>query len=194
METIVLTGFGPFGSHARNISEEAIARLDGTERAGFKIRSVALPVHFESAVACLEEAFVTEPAAVISCGIHDGEGFRVEVAAKNERDYGIPDVEGNCVSGEAVEVEGPAQVFSTLPVSAIKHAFESAGLDAELSDDAGRFLCNAVFYWAARRVTPAGFLHVPADPGRLEDVVTALDLALEATAARLNAQRVEATA
>jgi pyroglutamyl-peptidase len=197
METILLTGFGPFGDHETNVTQEAVERLDGLAREGFRVRALVLPVQFERATLALEEALSENPVALVACGITGGDseraGFRVELAAVNDRTYPIADVDGHSVEGVAVEADGPAQVFSTLPVSAIKQAWDVAGLSSELSEDAGRFLSNAVFYWAARRVQPAGFLRVPADCDVL-DAVKAIDLALEATASRLAAQRVEATA
>ena len=38
LETLLLTGFGPFGDHARNVSEEAVARLSGRELGGFRLQ------------------------------------------------------------------------------------------------------------------------------------------------------------
>lgn len=206
LETILLTGFGPFGDHGRNISEEAVRRLDGVEvSGGFVLKTLGLPVQFERAVNALEEALEAErPVAVLSFGIHEEAGFRIELSAKNERHYAKkladgqvvlrPDVDGNVVQDARVEDGAPAMVFSTLPVAAIKQAFDEAGLAAELSEDAGRYLCNAIFYWVTRRVTPAGFIHVPAAPERLDDVVEAARLAVEVTARRVAAQRVEAEA
>lgn len=197
LESILITGFGPFGHHGRNISEEAVKRLDGAELPeGVVLRALALPVQLERATAALEEALEAEqPAAVIACGIHaDGPAFRLELSAKNERHYPIPDADGQQVHGQPVEAGGPPMVFSTLPVAAIKQELEEAGLPVELSDDAGRYLCNAIFYWTARRVSPAGFLHVPAAVDRVDDVVQAVRLAAQVTARRLAAQRVEATA
>jgi pyroglutamyl-peptidase len=195
LETILLTGFGPFGAHARNISEEAVRRLDGVEIDGFTLRALALPVQFERATAALDEAIEGEqPVAVLCFGIHDDPTtFRLELCAKNERHYPKPDIDGNVVQNAGVE-DGPAMVFSTLPLAAIKQSFADAGLAAELSEDAGRYLCNAIFYWASRRVTPAGFIHVPASVERLEDAVRAVRIAAQVTARRLVAQRVEATA
>jgi pyroglutamyl-peptidase len=191
LETILVTGFGPFGEHARNVSEEAVRQLDGTELEGFVLRAVSLPSKFEPAVAALEELIEAErPAAVLSFGISNDPDsqldrdplFRVELCAKNERQDGV------------VEDAAPAMVFSTLPVAAIKQAFGEAGLPTELSEDAGRTLCNALFYWTVRHVASAGFIHVPPAPERLEDVARAVRLAAEVTARRLIAQRVEATA
>lgn len=183
-ETILVTGFRPQGDHARDVSEEAVKRLDGTELDGFVLRAVGLPGRFEPAVAALEELIEAErPAAILSFGACESpELFRVELCAKNERQEGV------------VEEGAPAMVFSTLPVAAIKQAFGEAGLTTELSEDAGRSLPNAVFFWGVRHVASAGFIHVPPAIERLDDVVKAVRLAAEVTARRLIAQRVEATA
>lgn len=195
LETILVTGFGPFGQHARNVSSEAIARLDGTELEGFVLRCATLPVQFERAVAALEELIEAErPAAVISFGISEDPFFRLELCAKNERHYTLPDADGQLVQDGVVEDGAPAMVFSTLPVAAIKQALDEAGLRAELSEDAGRYLCNAIFYWNARHVASAGFIHVPPALDRIDEVVAAAKLAAQVTARRLIAQRVEATA
>lgn len=195
METIVLTGFGPFGDHTENNSEHAVHRLDGLEVHGFKVRAVSLPVAFEQAVELLDEALEPEPAAVLSVGISsEDDGYQLELLARNLRDYRLPDAAGQVVTGQPVEVDGPPQVVATLPVASIKQALTQAGLRAQLSDDAGAYLCNAIFYWVARRVSPAGFLHVPSAPERLDEVTEAVRLAVEVTAERLAAQRVEATA
>lgn len=195
LETILLTGFGPFGQLDRNISEEAVRRLEGAEIDGFVLKTLALPVQFERAVAALEEALEAErPAAVLSFGVHAEPGFRIELSARNERHYTLPDIDGDLVQDARVEDGAPAMVFSSLPVAAIKQAFDDAGLPAELSEDAGRYLCNAIFYWVARRVMPAGFIHVPAAVERLDEVVKAVRLAAQVTAHRLAAQRVEAEA
>lgn len=205
LETILLTGFGPFGEHGRNISEEAVRRLDGLELEGFALRALSLPVQFERAVAALEEVLEAErPVAALCFGVHGEPGFRVEVSARNERHYATkladgslelrPDVDGQVVQDASVEDGAPAMVFSTLPVAGIKQALDDAGLAAELSEDAGRYLCNAIFYWVARRVTPAGFVHVPAAVDQLDQVVEAARLAALVTARRLVAQRVHAEA
>ena len=199
-DSILLTGFGPFGSHRRNTSEEAVRALEGTERQGFQIRTLTLPVQYERAVALLQEAIEAEkPAAVIGCGIHEpkteeGPAFRVELAARNVRNYEIPDVDGEVVRDGCVEEDCPAQVFASLPVGAIKLALEEEGLEASLSEDAGQYLCNAIFYWTARRLNPTGFLHFPAEPEQLDAAIRALEIAVDQTARRLLARRVEATA
>jgi pyroglutamyl-peptidase len=93
---------------------------------------------------------------------------------------------------EPVVAGGPAAYFSTLPVKAMRVALQRQGLAAEVSQTAGTFVCNQVFYglmhflatqrgW--RRVR-GGFIHVPWLPEQgtpsmpLEDIVHGLRLAV----------------
>lgn len=194
-ETILLTGFGPFGTHERNSSGEGAKLLDEEvlEAEGFRLVSATLPVQFEAAVALLEELLAEHrPSAIIASGIHgDAQGpYQLEILAKNELHYEIPDIQGNLIRNAEVEAGGPPQVVSTLPVAKIQLSLEAAGLATELSEDAGRYLCNAVFYWLARQEAPAGFLHVPPS-STPADVARALKIAAVVTAGRLVSERVE---
>ena len=89
-------------------------------------------------------------------------------------------------------------VDGTLPLAGIKQRLEREGVACTLSEDAGSYLCNAVFYWLARRGlpegTPVGFVHLPHGAEAQPDNLKALHAAAEETARRLAAQRVEATA
>jgi pyroglutamyl-peptidase len=194
-ETILLTGFGPFGDHDRNPSGEGADLLSDQvlEAEGFRLVTATLPVHLESATSILQDLISEHaPSAIIASGIHsDPEGcYQLELLAKNELQYDIPDNEGDLIQDAQVEPGGPPQVVSTLPLAKIKLALEAAGHVTELSEDAGRYLCNAVFYWLARREAPAGFLHVPPTSAP-EEVARALRIAALVTAGRLVAQRVE---
>lgn len=194
-ETILLTGFGPFGDHTRNASGEGASLLNEEllEAEGFRLVSATLPVQLEEAVAQLEELLAEHrPSAVLAAGIHaDPEGpYRVELLAKNELHYEIPDTAGQLVRDAEVEAGGPPQVVSTLPVAKLQLSLEAAGFATELSEDAGRYLCNAVFYWLARQEAPAGFLHVPPTSSP-EDVARALRISAKVTAGRLVEERVE---
>ena len=53
---------------------------------------------------------------------------------------------------------------STLPVDGIVAALDAEGIPAEVSRDAGGFLCNHVFYVLMQTLDPkriGGFIHVP---------------------------------
>jgi pyroglutamyl-peptidase len=62
---------------------------------------------------------------------------------------------------------GPAAYFATVPVKAMTAAIRDAGIPAEVSNSAGTFVCNHLFYGvlhflaASGRDARAGFIHVP---------------------------------
>jgi hypothetical protein len=67
-------------------------------------------------------------------------------------------------SGKEIDPAGPLAFRSTLPVDEIAAALEAEGIPAEVSRDAGGFLCNHVFYVLMQTLDPkriGGFIHVP---------------------------------
>jgi pyroglutamyl-peptidase len=121
--------------------------------------------------------------------------------AINVIDARIPDNDGAQPVDAPVAKHGPAAYFSTLPIKSMRVALLAAGIPAEVSQTAGTFVCNQVFYALMRALArmPAprprgGFVHVPFVPeqtgGRgdvpsmpLDTMVTGLRIAIE-TAAR----------
>ena len=75
-----------------------------------------------------------------------------------------------------VVADGPAAYFTGLPIKAMLQALQRAGVPVEVSQTAGTFVCNHVFYGlmhllATRRGfarTRGGFIHVPWLPGQGE--------------------------
>ncbi len=69
----------------------------------------------------------------------------------------------------AVVVGGPAAYFSTLPIKAMVKAVREAGIAASVSQTAGTFVCNQVFYLLQHALVGtgvrSGFVHVPNLPG-----------------------------
>jgi pyroglutamyl-peptidase len=70
--------------------------------------------------------------------------------------------------------EGPAAYFSTLPVKSALRALQIAGIRAEVSQTAGTYVCNHVFYALMHELAGAvaprargGFIHVPYDEAQL---------------------------
>jgi pyroglutamyl-peptidase len=73
---------------------------------------------------------------------------------------------------EPVVPGGPVGYFSTLPVKACLQALTRAGIPAEVSQTAGTYVCNHVFYalmhqLAERPGIRGGFIHVPYAPEQL---------------------------
>lgn len=68
---------------------------------------------------------------------------------------------------EPVIAGGPAAYFSTLPIKAMLRALRTAGIPASVSQTAGTYNCNAIFYVLAHYIATerpdlrGGFIHVP---------------------------------
>lgn len=164
----LVTGFEPFGGDARNPSALAALALDGQEVGGHRVVGAVLPTAFGRSLDALDELLARHrPALVLACGLAGGRGaLSLERVAINVDDARIPDNAGARPVDAPVVPDGPAAYFSTLPIKAMRQALLDAGLPAEVSQSAGTFVCNHVFYGlmhrlAARPGTRGGFLHLP---------------------------------
>lgn len=193
---ILLTGFEPFGGDPVNPSALVCQALHGQHVAHAEVHAVALPCVFGQALRALEDALTsTSPVLVLALGLAAGRGeISVERVALNIDDARIPDNAGAQPVDEPVIQGGPAAWFSTLPVKAIVAALREAGLPAGVSQTAGTFVCNHVFYGLQHRLAGtgvrSGFIHVPlldtqaaAHPGLptlgLQSLVRGVRIALE---------------
>lgn len=145
--TILLTGFEPFEGRSVNASWLAVQAVARTW-SGPPLRVVQLPVSYARAPAALLGALeATRPDVVVCVGEAGDEAL----------------VEG-----------GPVAYLTRLPLRACVAAAGSAGAPAEVSESAGTFVCNAVFYALARALEPTGvvhgFVHVPRLPAQTPTV------------------------
>jgi pyroglutamyl-peptidase len=171
MRTVLLTGFEPFDQDFINPSWEAVRQLDG-ELLTDDVRIVArqLPCAFASAGIHLQ-ALLDEhrPQMVIATGLGPGRSdLSIERVAINLNDARIPDNLGEQPIDTPVVPGGPAAYFSTLPIKAMVQALREVGIPASVSQTAGTFVCNQVFYnlqhSLAGSTVRSGFIHVPALP------------------------------
>lgn len=163
---ILLTGFEPFGGEQINPSWEAVRRVTAPE--GTELIRLCLPVTFEGARQAVRiTAEEYRPDVILSVGQAGGrEGISLERIAVNLMDARIPDNAGCEPVDEPLYPDGPAAYFSTLPLRDLLAVLQEAEIPAAISNTAGLYVCNAVFYEAARLqaqgiVRRAGFVHVP---------------------------------
>jgi len=200
----LVTGFEPFGGDRVNPSFEALQLLP-SRLGAVDIATRALPVVYGVALPVLRDAIATtEPDIVLCVGLAGGRTeLSLERVAINVDDARIPDNDGNQPIDRPVIEGGPAAYFATLPIKAAVAALREAGIPAAVSNSAGTFLCNHVFYGlmheaaiGARRFR-GGFLHVPYLPSQaarqrgtpsiaLEQIVEGIEIILATTAARLD--------
>ncbi|MFL6658026.1 MAG: pyroglutamyl-peptidase I, partial [Massilia sp.] len=167
MKTILLTGFEPFNKETINPAWEAVRALDGWVGPGFVVQALQLPCVFGEARRAMDAAIAHHrPAVVIAVGQAGGRcDLSVERVAINVDDAPIPDNAQRQLVDEAIVPGGPAAYFSTLPIKAIVAALRAKGLPASVSQTAGTFVCNHVFYGlmhtTAGMKLRAGFIHIP---------------------------------
>ena len=168
---ILLTGFEPFGGETINPSWEVARELHGASIAGARVASRQLPCSFGAASQAMRRCVAElRPGFVLALGQASGRAdFSIERVAINVDDARIADNEGAQPIDVAIDAEGPVGYFSTLPIKAIVAGLRAAGLPASVSQTAGTFVCNHVFYSLMHdlRHDPAvhaGFMHLPMLP------------------------------
>lgn len=165
--TILLTGFEPFGGEAVNPSWEVARRLNGEAVTGARIVSRQLPCVFGQSLAVLNETLAElQPVLVLALGQAGGRcDLSLERVAINVDDARIADNAGAQPIDEAVVADGPAAYFSSLPIKAMVAGLRAAGFPASVSQTAGTFVCNHVFYGLQHRLAASaarsGFMHIP---------------------------------
>ncbi|MCW6653592.1 pyroglutamyl-peptidase I [Aerococcaceae bacterium NML210727] len=165
---ILVTGFDPFGGEAINPALEAIKRLP-TMIAGAAVEVLEIPTVFhKSAEVVAAKMRNYQPDVVLCIGQAGGRtGLTPERVAINQDDARIPDNEGNQPIDVAIQADGQAAYFTTLPIKAMVEAIHQVGLPASVSNSAGTFVCNHIMYQVLYLVdkefpqTKAGFMHIP---------------------------------
>jgi len=167
---ILVTGFEPFGGQSLNPSWEVARALHGLELPGAQVTSVQLPCVFAQALPALQQALVQHrPDIVLALGQAEGRcDFSVERVAINVMDARIADNAGAQPIDVPVIAGGPAAYFSTLPIKSLVAGLKAAGFPASVSQTAGTFVCNQVFYALQHTLAGlgvhSGFVHLPLLP------------------------------
>ena len=182
--TILLTGFEPFDGDAVNPSWLVAHALQGQVIDGARVEALCLPCVFGQSLDTLTQAIDrVKPQLVLALGLAGGRAeMSVERVAVNIDDARIADNAGGQPIDLPVVSGAPAAYFSTLPSKAMVHSMLQAGVPAAVSQTAGTFVCNHVFYGLMhllrrRRRVKAGFMHVPLLPEQArEQGLAGLDL------------------
>ncbi|ALK89858.1 Pyrrolidone-carboxylate peptidase [Limnohabitans sp. 63ED37-2] len=170
---ILVTGFEPFDGQSLNPSWEVARALHGLQlqgEQGAQVTAVQLPCVFATALPTLQQALAQHrPDIVLALGQAEGRcDFSVERVAINVQDARIPDNAGAQPIDVPVIAGGPAAYFSTLPIKSLVAGLKAAGYPASVSQTAGTFVCNQVFYALQHTLAGlgvhSGFMHLPLLP------------------------------
>jgi pyroglutamyl-peptidase len=164
---VLLTGFTAFGSVAVNPSQVIVERLAGCDP---DVITAVLPVEYAGAQAAIDALLrLHRPDVVISLGVAPGRKMiSLERVALNLDDGSLPDNTGVTYRGQAIDADGPAAYWSTLPLDTMYAALAADAIPVHFSNHAGTYVCNHVFYSTRRFVdvwqqpTTCGFVHIPA--------------------------------
>jgi pyroglutamyl-peptidase len=208
--TVLVTGFDPFGGAAVNPSWMAAQALHGRLVAGHRLIGAQLPTVFGQSLQSLRElVHHHRPALVVCTGQAAGRAaLSLERIAINVNDAHIPDNAGAQPVDTPVVPGGPAAYFTSLPIKAMLVSLIAEGINAEVSQTAGTFVCNHVFYGLMHELatrhelgrTRGGLIHLPWVAGqgqpsmRLDEIVQGLRLAISCALVTVGDIRKEAGA
>lgn len=198
-EKILITGFTPFGSEKENPSQMVVEAIDDTF-CGVEVVKDILPVSFAKAGKMIVDLIEdVRPEVVICLGQAGGRNEpSIERIAVNLNDSNKADNDGDIPEERVIVSGGASAYFSSLPIKDIVKNIKTSGLPATVSNTAGLFVCNHVFYSALHHVsvrglaTKVGFIHLPYLPQQvidkkgkpymsLSDMLTVLKVAIDTT-------------
>jgi pyroglutamyl-peptidase len=166
---VLLAGFGPFPGAPLNPSAavaQALARRRRPALADLDRSVHVFATTYAAVDRDLPKLFVDKPDIVLIFGLA---GRRrqmcIETRARNALSLLFPDASGRRQSTGVIEAGGPDTLFGRAPFQRLLRAAGPRKIPARLSRDAGRYLCNYV-YWRALQRAPRGsplvqFVHIP---------------------------------
>lgn len=202
---ILLTGFEPFGGSDVNPSIHACRSLDRRELHGFTVVVEEIPLRYGEIRETIERLIEkVRPAAAVCTGQSGRAFIALERVAINVADARIPYNCGARPRDERLRPDGPAAYFTRLPLRKLLDGLREAKIPAEISNSAGTFGCNQIFFHLMDYVEskdldiPAGFIHVPPLPEQVvekgtpsmtvELIAQALEKVVSIMAAQLDAE------
>ncbi|MFG1420160.1 pyroglutamyl-peptidase I [Roseixanthobacter liquoris] len=168
---ILICGFGPFPGVPKNPSAQVARRLGRLGRPALAETERLVEI-LPTRWAALDQAelriHALKPDIILLLGVASRRRVVcVESRAVNAAGS-FPDASGVAMTGRKLG-EGPAEIRSSADLPRLLAAMRAAGLPAALSRDAGRYLCNGLYYrvltCAAARGVPVVFVHLPGGPG-----------------------------
>ncbi len=166
---LLITAFEPFPGVPDNPTEtllRSFAELDDDILAS--ARCVILPTQYDLAPARMLEALDFEASAIIMTGYSNrATALTLESRSTSASLPDRPDAAGFCPAPS----DAPVVIHDTrLDLASIVAALTAEGIPAEISDDAGSYVCNHIYHAALGGPCHAGgipglFVHIPALPG-----------------------------
>lgn len=167
--TILVTGFSAFPGAPVNPSATIVMRLLSRHARRFRLHGIALqtavlPVVYDEVTRKVQDLVAhTQPDAIVHLGLAlRRKQVSVEMRAVNRITTLHPDAAKRRAAARAVRAGGLPALRSPLASPSLVALVRRTGVPAQLSIDAGDYVCNQTLYASlASGVAPAIFIHVP---------------------------------
>jgi len=161
---VYITGFGPFGNIEDNPSDalrKALVNSDG----------IAVPLEGSETLEVSQVGVdkyskgnkVSENDIVIHLGVaSSSDRILLESRAVNNMAFPIPDVHGRTPTG-CILKDTDEFLYTSLPVAELACSMRDNGYKCDISYDAGKYLCNYLYFKSLARIKSRRvlFVHVP---------------------------------
>ena len=206
---IILTGFEPFGGSNVNPSTLACKSLDKKTIEGYEVQAIEIPLRYKEIKQNIESVLIREKPEIVICtgqssrSVISLERVAINIASLEKSAYSC----GTKPIDEILDIDGRDGYFSTLPIRKIKDGLEENMIPCEISNSAGTFGCNQIFYHLMHFINkneiniPAGFIHVPSLPEQvigknipsmtLDLIILSLEKAIITTAKHLHEEKIK---
>ncbi|HEY9786259.1 MAG TPA: pyroglutamyl-peptidase I [Candidatus Obscuribacterales bacterium] len=172
---ILITGFDAFDKHRSNPSELLVGTLSETLTEKGKdsviIETLVLPTCCNKAWSKLRRRLNSangDYSTIIMTGLaHTRTKLSLERFALNIRDYRVKDNGGHQFDDVKIERRGPDALRTIAPLAVLKAALNRKGFPCDISNHAGTFICNEIYYRALFHQLQVGsdapvlFVHIP---------------------------------
>ena len=168
MFRVLITGFEPFGGYSENSSWAVAQKVAACGVEWVDITLAQMPVSFGRVAAALRgEVEHHRPNLVVMLGQSaSADCVKLERVALNMMDSAAGDNDGYTPNEEPIDECGAAALFGSLPIKPLRSAIEAKGVRVKISNSAGLYVCNRLYYEALRmcKESPymqAIFIHLP---------------------------------
>lgn len=170
--TALVTGFGPFPGAPINPSAalvRALGRMRRPALSSARVITHIFPTSYSAVAHDLPELIRRhDPDIVLMFGLASrAKTLRVESQGINARSRLHPDVSRKTFAETPLISKGPASLKAAAPLPVLVAAAKSAGINTNVSQSAGRYICNAALYTCLdlRRTNGrpplVAFIHIP---------------------------------
>ena len=172
-QNVLVTGFGPFGAQTVNASWVAVQELTklwndqsnaSSWQQSHELQTREIPVSYSSVNNDLIGMYqATSPVLCVHVGVSPYNVVVLEKVGRNNG-YTIPDVDGKTPLNGIVKDGGQEAIAVSVHLEPVVQTLSSGGTGVvfEISDDAGRYLCDFIFYSSLYlNRCPVVFVHVP---------------------------------